>query len=47
MAGVIADDGFLYIYGGQDLKEGLLASLWRVDMSEAVSGPVEWKNITS
>lgn len=47
MAGCIANDGFLYIYGGQDLKEGQLSSLWRVSMEQAVNGPVEWHNITA
>lgn len=42
MAGCVADDGYLYIYGGQDLKEGLLNSLWRINLAEAVEGSTEW-----
>lgn len=47
MAGVIASDDYLYIFGGQDLAQGILSSLWRVHLPTAVSGEVEWEDITS
>jgi hypothetical protein len=47
MAGCVADDGYLYIYGGQDLREGVLSSLWRIQLSEALKGDVTWENITA
>lgn len=48
MAGVIADDGYLYVFGGQDLKEGLHNSLWRVKLTDAVGGEkVQWENAAS
>ena len=42
MAGCVAEDGFLYIYGGQDLKEGLLSSLWRIHLDSVLKGGAEW-----
>jgi hypothetical protein len=45
MAGCIANDGYLYIYGGQDLKEGPFSSIWRTNMDLAVKGTVRWENI--
>jgi hypothetical protein len=45
MAGCIANDGYLYIYGGQDLKEGPLNNIWRANLDIAVRGNVQWENI--
>ena len=46
MAGCVADDGYLYIFGGQDLKEGILSSLWRLHLDETLQGDGEWQNLT-
>ena len=43
----IADDGFLYVHGGNDLKEGLLSDLWRVNLSDALAGRVQWEDMTT
>ena len=43
----IADDGFLYVHGGHDLKEGRMSDLWRVSLDDALNNKAKWENLTN
>lgn len=47
MASCISEEGFLYIFGGQDLKEGPLGDLWRVNLEDAMNGNANWEDLTN
>jgi len=46
-------DEYLYIHGGRDLKEGSIATMWKVninsvkELSHNSSLPVEWELVTT
>ena len=38
---------YVYIYGGQDLKEGAFDTLWRLDLRETLNNQGKWEPVAT